>query len=196
MKQLGKILAPTEFSKFSKVGVRYALTLAKAVGSEVIVYHVVDFEERVDYADLMEAGKKMKRNASDEGSAKVLLRMLRTAFDDYGEARAARSYYAPIGTVKAAKQALRQFLQDNFSDLLSGLKVCEKVELGKGQDRIVEEAKKQPTDVIVMSTHGRSALAHVLRGSVTEHVIRNAPCPVVAIGPESVEKMQEKLVAA
>jgi nucleotide-binding universal stress UspA family protein len=39
-------------------------------------------------------------------------------------------------------------------------------------------------------------LAHVLRGSVTEHVIRNAPCPVVAIGPESVEKMQERLAAA
>jgi len=50
----------------------------------------------------------------------------------------------------------------------------------------VEETKKQAIDLIVMSTHGRSAVAHVLRGSVTEYVIRNAPCPVVAIGPETV----------
>ena len=198
MKKIEKILAPTDLSEFSKIGVRYALTLAKAVGAEVTVYHVVDYEDRVDYEDLIEGRGNMKENAH-EGIATVLPKMVKTAFDHYGEARAARSYYAPVGSLKALKQyqlALRLFLKDNFSDFLPGVNIREEVELGRGAKMIVKEAKKQAIDLIVMSTHGRSAVAHVLRGSVTEHVIRNAPCPVVAIGPESVEKLQEQRAAA
>jgi universal stress protein A len=193
MKPIRKILAPTDLSEFSKIGVRYALTLARAVGAEVTVYRVVDYE------DLIEGGEKMEEKAPDEGIDTVLPRMVKTAFDHYGEARAARSYYAPAVSPKAPEHyrlALRQFLKDNFSDLMTEVTVHEEVELGRSDERIVEEAKKRASDLIVMSTHGRSALAHVLRGSVTEHVIRNAPCPVVAIGPESVEKMQERLAAA
>ena len=70
------------------------------------------------------------------------------------------------------------------------------VEVGRAQEKIVEQAKKHTADLIVMSTHGRIGLPRVLRGGVTEHVIRNAPCPVVAIGPESTEKMQEIIAAA
>jgi nucleotide-binding universal stress UspA family protein len=192
MKQIRKILAPTDFSEFSKVGVRYALTLARGVGAEVIVYHAVDHEDPVDYESLI---KNIKADAPNQGIAHALPRMVKSAFEHYGEARAARSYYAPVGSIEAPKLALRQFLQDNFSDLLPGVDVREEVVLGS-RERIVEEAKKQVTDLIVMSTHGRSAVAHVLRGSVTEYVIRNAPCPVVAIGPESVEKTRQKLAAA
>jgi nucleotide-binding universal stress UspA family protein len=85
-------------------------------------------------------------------------------------------------------------LKDNFSDLIPGVSVREEIRLDRAAKTIVQEAKKEAIDLIVMSTHGRRAVAHVLGGSVTEHVIRNAPCPVVAIGPESVKKMQEKLV--
>lgn len=47
---------------------------------------------------------------------------------------------------------------------------------------IVDFAKEQGEGVmIVMSTHGRSGLSHVLLGSVTENVIRYAPCPVLAV---------------
>ena len=45
MKQLRKILALTDLSEFSKTGVRYALNLAKAIGAEVTVCHVIDPEE-------------------------------------------------------------------------------------------------------------------------------------------------------
>jgi nucleotide-binding universal stress UspA family protein len=124
--------------------------------------------------------------------------MVKTAFGHYGEVRAASSYYAPAPSLDAPNEyqlALRQFLTDNFSDLLPGVNVREEVELGRGDESIVKEAKKQAVDLIVMSTQGRSGLAHVLRGSVTEHVIRNAPCPVVAIGPESIEKLQETVAA-
>jgi nucleotide-binding universal stress UspA family protein len=44
---------------------------------------------------------------------------------------------------------------------------------------IVETAGEQGVDLIIMGTHGRTGLAHVLVGSVAEHVIRQAPCPVL-----------------
>ncbi len=46
---------------------------------------------------------------------------------------------------------------------------------------IVELAKSLPADLIVISTHGRSGLKHVLLGSVAEHVVRHAPCPVLVV---------------
>jgi nucleotide-binding universal stress UspA family protein len=36
-------------------------------------------------------------------------------------------------------------------------------------------------DMIVMGTHGRTGLAHVLIGSVAERVVREAPCPVLTV---------------
>lgn len=48
---------------------------------------------------------------------------------------------------------------------------------------IIRYAKEAGTDLIVMGTHGRSGLAHVLLGSVTEKIIRKAPCAVLTVRP-------------
>jgi universal stress protein A len=48
---------------------------------------------------------------------------------------------------------------------------------------IVRYAKENDTDLIVIGTHGRSGLAHVLLGSVAERVVRKAPCPVLTVRP-------------
>ncbi|MBI2563014.1 MAG: universal stress protein, partial [candidate division NC10 bacterium] len=42
-------------------------------------------------------------------------------------------------------------------------------------------------DLIMMATHGRTGLSHALVGSVTERVVRKAPCPVLSIRPVRVE---------
>jgi nucleotide-binding universal stress UspA family protein len=47
---------------------------------------------------------------------------------------------------------------------------------------IVEYAKDHNIDMIVMGTHGRGALAHLVMGSVAERVVRLAPCPVLTVG--------------
>jgi len=49
--------------------------------------------------------------------------------------------------------------------------------------KIVRYAKEHDIDLIVMGTHGRSGLAHVLMGSVAERVVRKAPCPVLTVRP-------------
>jgi nucleotide-binding universal stress UspA family protein len=54
-------------------------------------------------------------------------------------------------------------------------------ETGGVVEQIVSEAERHPTDLILMPTHGRDSLGDLLRGSVTERVLRGAPCPVLAI---------------
>ena len=44
---------------------------------------------------------------------------------------------------------------------------------------ILNTAKEKGADLIVMGTHGRTGLTHVLMGSVAERVVRLAPCPVL-----------------
>ena len=46
---------------------------------------------------------------------------------------------------------------------------------------IVETAKKETVDLIILSTHGRSGLRHILLGSTTERVVRHASCPVLTV---------------
>jgi universal stress protein A len=50
-------------------------------------------------------------------------------------------------------------------------------------EAIIDYATKQNIELIVMGTHGRSGLKHLLMGSVTEKVLRGAPCPVLVIRP-------------
>jgi nucleotide-binding universal stress UspA family protein len=49
---------------------------------------------------------------------------------------------------------------------------------------IARVAEERDADLIVMGTHGRKGLSHLLIGSVAEHIVRTAPCPVLTIRPE------------
>jgi universal stress protein A len=53
--------------------------------------------------------------------------------------------------------------------------------MGSPWREIVEEAKAGHYDLIVMGTHGRTGLMHLVTGSVTERVVRMAPCPVLTL---------------
>ena len=46
---------------------------------------------------------------------------------------------------------------------------------------IVRYAKEHEIDLVVMGTHGRGAVKHMLLGSVAEKVVRTAPCPVLTV---------------
>jgi nucleotide-binding universal stress UspA family protein len=52
---------------------------------------------------------------------------------------------------------------------------------GSAAPEIVRFAKERDIDLIVVGTHGRGGLAHVLLGSVAEKVVRKAPCPVLTV---------------
>jgi nucleotide-binding universal stress UspA family protein len=47
--------------------------------------------------------------------------------------------------------------------------------------QIINAAREKDVDLIVIATHGRTGISHVLFGSVAERVVRMAPCPVLSI---------------
>lgn len=52
---------------------------------------------------------------------------------------------------------------------------------GEPAQEIVRFARERTTDLVVMSTHGRTGLGRLVLGSVAEQVLRNAPCPVLTV---------------
>jgi universal stress protein A len=108
-----------------------------------------------------------------------------------------QDYLRPLPPVlETYESALARFLKDHCPDLLPLVEVHTKVEIGVADINIVEEAKKEATDLIVISTHGRTGLSHILVGSVTERVVRHAPCPVLSIRPEKIGKEASTAAAA
>jgi nucleotide-binding universal stress UspA family protein len=62
-----------------------------------------------------------------------------------------------------------------------GVKLATSVVTGVASEAIGSVAKKVKTDLIVIATHGRTGLSHLLMGSVAERVVRTAPCPVLTV---------------
>jgi nucleotide-binding universal stress UspA family protein len=58
------------------------------------------------------------------------------------------------------------------------------VRSGPASDTICSTAEETRANLIVMATHGRAGLRHFIVGSVTEQVLRDAPCPVLTVNPE------------
>ena len=54
---------------------------------------------------------------------------------------------------------------------------------GDPAESIVEAATAEGADVIVVGSHGRAALGRALIGSVSDQVVRHAPCPVMVVRP-------------
>jgi universal stress protein A len=55
------------------------------------------------------------------------------------------------------------------------------VDIGDPHELIVGLARDRKVDVIIIATHGRTGLRHLVMGSVAEKVIRHAPCPVFVV---------------
>ncbi|MEN6424595.1 MAG: universal stress protein [Phycisphaerales bacterium] len=78
-----------------------------------------------------------------------------------------------------AQTQLDQFVAEHVADLADSVKKV--LLLGKPFVEIIHYARDEGIDLIVLGTHGRSALASMLLGSVTEKVVRKAPCAVLTV---------------
>lgn len=73
----------------------------------------------------------------------------------------------------------------------SGLPVTVRLLRGSPANDIIKYATERKADLIVIGTHGRTGVKHLLLGSVAEHVIRTAPCPVLTVRhPEFIKTEQ------
>jgi nucleotide-binding universal stress UspA family protein len=99
--------------------------------------------------------------------------------------------------IAGAPPTLAAMLQDAQSRLAQRLtqqdrivlRATSEISFGSSATTIVDRAFECGTDLIVMGTHGRTGLAHLLIGSIAERVVRTAPCPVLTVrGDTAVEE--------
>src|ERR1700688_1546176 len=84
------------------------------------------------------------------------------------------------------KKQLQEFVENHTHDEIQPELV---VQIGVAADSILSFAQLQKADVIVMGTHGRRGLDRLMLGSVTDRVMRTAPCPLLAVGKPSHESL-------
>ena len=83
-------------------------------------------------------------------------------------------------TLEAMETNARQQTQKALARVLNaGLQGDSAIAEGVPFQMIIDTAKDKSADLIVMATHGRTGLTHVLMGSVAERVVRMAPCAVL-----------------
>ena len=141
MDAIRKILVPTDFSAHADEAFRVAHVLARAIGAEVILFHVAQ-----PPAVVSEGGRLLTD----------------------------------------PRKGTTANLWDRFQTILpndASVRVTHEVIVADrpGAAHILDILDKLGCDLIVMGTHGRSWLKHLLFGSVTEEVMRLARCPVMVV---------------
>ena len=81
--------------------------------------------------------------------------------------------------VKAAEVKMTEFLQVHFHDI----KVNSTVVTGYPPEEILEYARAEGVDMIILGTHGRKGLNRIIFGSVAEYVVKHSEVPVLTVNP-------------
>jgi nucleotide-binding universal stress UspA family protein len=151
------ILVPLDGSERAETALPHAAALAERFGARIVLYRVVD-----------PPGPMMLPDAI--GPAAGLPAVPPPMLDTVQFAQEARDLTA-------------EYLESRARELRAlGLMVTGLVgDVGDIAEQIVETARREVIDLIVMSTHGRTGLDRLLFGSVAEDVVRHAPVPVLLI---------------
>jgi nucleotide-binding universal stress UspA family protein len=158
-----RILAPTDFSAPAQHALRYAFEEAMLHQASVTLVHVLTHHTGTDVFYVGGAPEAP------------------TVFDPALGGRFPSLQASPPRVVRQdhGEEAF-QHLRDSVPASFSGRWEVE-VTTGDPAEAIVRMAQAYKADLIVMGTHGRTGLPHVLLGSIAEKVVRLAPCPVLTI---------------
>lgn len=96
-------------------------------------------------------------------------------------------------------EAMKNMLQDREADLreftpsesMQELDIEYSIRKGKPGEEILKFARENKTDMIVIGTQGRTALADVFVGSATRTVVKRAKCPVLVVHPDDCNDLNE-----
>lgn len=159
--RLKTLLLPTDFSVSGMVSEEWALQLAE--DKEVILLHAVE---------------NPLLDVYDPDQAEIDLRRIMEASREHPP-RSAQPFWDHAHRVAHAKLST---LRQQFLGVHAQVEVI--VREGPAAEDILRTAERRQVDLIIMSTHGRSGVRRLLLGSVTEKIIRLAPCPVLAVRSE------------
>jgi nucleotide-binding universal stress UspA family protein len=109
-------------------------------------------------------------NVHDEFMNKKEREMLRVSFDTL------KDKYAQVAI--ESREKMRGSIRNLHAE---DIQVDYKLREGKPAKEIVKVAEKRGVDLIVMTTDGRDSIKDFVTGTITEHVINHAPCPVLVI---------------
>ena len=99
----------------------------------------------------------------------------------------------PLGGADMGVTLPYTYLQDLEAEIMQSMGACLERVTAAGLEgnivvvhgvpfhEILETAKTHKVDLIIMGTHGRTGLQHILLGSVAEKVVRLTPCPVLVV---------------
>jgi nucleotide-binding universal stress UspA family protein len=149
---LQRILVPTDFSPASAAAVQYGVALARSFKAKLHLLHV---EARHDLEIIVERELVVEKALSTTVGTKV--------------------------PQNAARELLAKILTEDEEHELQAEYVLRAGGVGGPYVEIVRYAKERNIDLIVMGTHGRGGVAHMLMGSVAEKMVRRAPCPVLTV---------------
>ncbi len=83
-----------------------------------------------------------------------------------------------VEITKNAEENLNRLIN---REIPSEIKVKSVIKIGKPFYEIIETAKEENIDLIIISSHGHSGVEKILFGSTAEKVVRKAPCPVLSL---------------
>lgn len=118
------------------------------------------------------------------GQLGASLHLLHVFSNPYKVAAYAPEVYAPLPpsmrerAIEDARECLQTRLNSGEEEQFGGTRA---IVSGLTAPQIVKYADENAIDMIVMGTHGRRGVAHLLLGSVAEHVVRTAACPVLTV---------------
>ncbi len=90
-------------------------------------------------------------------------------------------FHARMDQVRERREVIAQSLVERGRML--GVPVSFLVWEGDPGDMIVSAAEAEHIDMVIVGSHGRGAVGRLFLGSVSEHVVRHAPCPVLVVRP-------------
>lgn len=140
-----------------------------------------DFSETSDVA--------LKYGKAFAAAFGATLHVVHVIEEPYGQPWAVEAYGFSLAAlqdewIKEAKGRMEKILTDEER---ASLKAVTTTVLGHPVMEILRYAKDNNIDLIVMGTHGRGPLGHVVMGSVAERLVRKSPCPVLTVRSEERE---------
>ena len=134
----------------------------------------------VDFSDCAEEGARYaSRFASALGADLELMHVVAPAF-------VGTDVFTAAPELMQVTQAERIKAEDELETMINFLPLVNinaesEVAIGTPVEKLVERTRANNIDLVVTSTHGDSALRHVLLGSVAEELVRRAHCPVLVV---------------